>query len=180
VRKNPLRNIDDHGEGKPLYIIDGYNVIFNRKDFRKKRSLEASRNYFARMLDSYASRKKVEITVVWDGSGILSDSIKGTARVTTVYSASNQRADEKIVRMVQGLHNRRRVTVVSDDRKHIVGTVKNLGAHTMCVEEFLNLIGFHGEKQQSSVSSEQTDDKSPADDLSVEQWLKIFYSKSKK
>ncbi len=174
-----MRNIDNHGQGKPLYIVDGYNVIFNRKDFRKKRSLEASRNYFARLLDSYASRKKVEITVVWDGSDILSDSIKGASRVNTVYSASNQRADEKIVRMVQGLRNRRRVTVVSDDRKHIVGTVKNLGAHTMGVKEFLSLIGFQGEKQKSSAFTEQTDDKSPADDLSVEQWLKLFRSKKK-
>ena len=64
-----MKNMSVKGIGAPLYIIDGYNVILNRKEFSQGRSVNESREYFTRLLDAYASKKKVDITVVWDGSG---------------------------------------------------------------------------------------------------------------
>jgi hypothetical protein len=34
--------------------------------------------------------------------------------------------------------------VVSDDRRHIVGVVRSLGAKSMGVDEFLGMVGFSG------------------------------------
>ena len=55
--------------GRPLYIVDGYNVTLNRKSFHAGNSLEEARGHLTRLLDSYASRKRIDITVVWDGDG---------------------------------------------------------------------------------------------------------------
>ncbi len=194
-----MRKPSDVQEGRPLYIIDGYNVILNRKAFLRGKSLEESRNYFIRLLDSYASRKKVEITVVWDGTGAPVNGIKGAARVKNIYSTSNRNADEKIVRMVERMNNRKRITVVSNDRKHIVGIVKSLGAHSMTAGEFLSLTGFHrikgkrgpynrdtynrdaGKKEGGMYNSQYDafEEKSGANNLSVDEWLKLFQSKNK-
>ena len=194
-----MRKSSDVQEGRPLYIIDGYNVILNRKAFLPGKSLEESRNYFVRLLDSYASRKKVEITVVWDGTGAPVNGIKGAARVKNIYSTPNRNADEKIVRMVERMNNRKRITVVSNDRKHIVGIVKSLGAHSMTAEELLSLTGFHsikgkkdpynrdpgnrdaGKKEGGKYNSQYDafEEKSGANNLSVDEWLKLFQSKNK-
>jgi len=189
-----LRKPSDVQEGRPFYIIDGYNVILNRKAFLRGKSLEESRNYFVLLLDSYASRKKVEITVVWDGTGAPVNGIKGAARVKNIYSTSNRNADEKIVRMVERMNNRKRITVVSNDRKHIVGIVKSLGAHSMTAGEFLSLTGFHrikgkrgpynrdaGKKEGGMYNSQYDafEEKSGANNLSVDEWLKLFQSKNK-
>jgi predicted RNA-binding protein with PIN domain len=174
------------GLSAPLYIIDGYNVILNRKAFRQGRSVNESREYFTRLLDAYASKKKVEITVVWDGTGNPSGNQKGGRRIKSVYSNPYQNADEKIVRLVERMQNRRRATVVTDDRRHIVGIVKSLGARSMKVKDFLDMIGYYRKKSVSgraSVGNGQNDvskdEKRIENDLSVEEWLNLFQSGKK-
>lgn len=172
--------------GRPLYIVDGYNVILNRKSFQEGSSLEESRGRLTRLLDSYASRKRIDITVVWDGDGSYSDDFKRGRRVKNIYTASNQNADGRIVKMVERMQNRERAIVVSDDRKHITGIVRNLGAKTMAVSEFLNIVGFtrfkrgHAEGQTGGGAVGYPPDinkeKGRADDISVEDWLEIFKS----
>ncbi len=181
-----MKNLSVYRLDVPYYIIDGYNVILNRKEFLRGRSVNESREYFNRLLDAYASKKKVEITVVWDGSGNSSGNQKGGRRIRSIYSNSNQSADEKIIRLVERMQNRRRVTVVTDDRKHIVGIVKSLGARSMKVKDFLDMIGYFQKKRPYRRVSDgkypfdvSINEKHIENDLSVGEWLKLFQSRKK-
>ncbi len=83
--------------------------------------------------------------------------------------------------------DRKRAIVVSDDRRHITGIAGNLGARSLKVKEFLNLLGVRlpskkktdGEYYGSlnSPKEDQGIEKSSADDLSVNQWLQLFKSR---
>ncbi len=172
-------------EGRPHYIIDGYNVVFSRKEFSQGRNLEESRAYLCRFLDSYAAGKKVEITVVWDGSGTPGTGSKNAGRIRNIYSSAAQNADEKIIRLVQRAHNKGRITVVTDDRRHIIGTVRHIGAQTMNVNAFLGLIGYWGRKSKTNFrregrGSDSVKEKVSADDLSVDEWMRLFTAREKK
>ena len=181
-----MKEPSDLQRGRPLYIVDGYNVILNRKSFHAGKSLEESREHLTRLIDSYASRKKIDITVVWDGDGSYYDDFHRGRRVKNIYTASNQNADDRIVKIVERMQNRKRAIVVSDDRRHITGIIRNLGAKSMGVSEFLNRIGFsrlkrgHAEEQTGGGARgslpDINEEKNRADDISVEDWLKIFKS----
>ncbi len=173
--------------GKPLYIVDGYNVILSRKFFTHKRSLEEAREYLTRLIDSYASRKIIEVIVVWDGDGRYRSGGRGGSRVKNVYTSMDQSADSRIIKMLEKMPNRKRAIVVSDDRRHITGIAGNLGARSQKVNAFLDLLGVRmstkkkteGELYGSlnSPIDDQENEKRNADDLSVYQWLQLFKSR---
>ena len=165
--------------GRPLYIVDGYNVILSRKGFTDKRSLEEARSYLTRLIDSYASKKMIEAVVVWDGDGSHYPDRPGGSRVKNIYTRTSQSADSRIVSMVERMPDRKRAIVVSDDRRHITGIAKNLGAKSINVNEFLNLLGV---RMSSKINNKRDfydhkNEKSRADDLSVNEWLKLFKSR---
>ena len=171
-------------EGSPHYIIDGYNVILHggyssSQGHRSDGSVADSRYLFLRSLSNYVRKKRVRITVVWDGGSSTgyprSETHDG---VQSIYTPPGLSADEQIVRMVEKKPNPRAVTVVSNDRRHIVAVVRNLGSQTMGVEQFLSLIG-NGRKRgggtgRKSEHSDASGDKKEANDLSVEDWMKLF------
>ena len=173
--------------GKPLYIVDGYNVILSRKYFTLKRSLEEAREYLTRLIDSYASRKMVEVIVVWDGDGGMRSAGRGGSRVKNVFTSTGQSADSRIVRMIENMSDRKRTIVVSDDRRHITGIAGNLGVRSVKVKEFLDLLGVSTSSKKktgggssgsfNSPIDDQGNEKSGADDLSVNQWLELFKSR---
>lgn len=171
-------------EGSPHYIIDGYNVILHggyssSQGHRSDGLVADSRYLFLRSLSNYVRKKRVRITVVWDGGSSTgyprSETHDG---VQSIYTPPGLSADEQIVRMVEKKPNPRAVTVVSNDRRHIVAVVRNLGSQTMGVEQFLSLIG-NGRKRgggtgRKSEHSDASGEKKEANDLSVEDWLKLF------
>jgi len=173
----------DTNRGRPLYIIDGYNVIFNKKYRQHGDDVEKSRELLIRAVRAYAAEKKIEANIVWDGSGVLSGQRGDSLCVKNIYSKRGQSADEKIVRMVERMSNRKRVIVVSNDRRHISDVVNSLGARSMKVEDFLVLIRFNKKGIRDKLSpiftgSQKEEDaikeKEAAQDLSVEEWLRIF------
>jgi predicted RNA-binding protein with PIN domain len=172
---------DEKGRhGVPLYLVDGYNVIFGARFKGGSGNVEDSRERFLSLLDSYGRRKKVEIVVVWDGKG---PDARGRA-LKSLSSTAGAGADERIVRFVERSGSRARITVVSDDRRHIVGVVKQLGAKAIGVEEFLDLVGFSrrgGKKTARTSPGKKTEDaqkeKRPAGGLSVDEWLNLFKAK---
>ena len=91
-------------------------------------------------------------------------------------------ADDRIVGLVERSGSRGRITVVSNDRRHIRGVVRNLGAKVMTVEEFLSLIRYSSGGKRKRKIIQNTDDmkKTVTDDLSVNDWLEIFRSAGKK
>jgi predicted RNA-binding protein with PIN domain len=178
--------------GVPLYFIDGYNVILSGrygrtggkagKSRRGGATLEDERFLFQRILSEYVRKKRVRMTVVWDGGsagmGARSETKNGVRNIYTPFGLS---ADEQIVRMVEKRANPREVTVVSNDRRHVTGVVRNLGAKTMSVSQFLGLISPNtgGNQRQRAVGDsrdriEETVEKKKADDLSVDEWLQLF------
>jgi len=168
-------------KGKPLYIIDGYNVIFSGQ-FRKRYSnIEEGRNYFIKLVDSYVSRKSVRIIIVWDGEiGIAPINNKRGSRIKVIYSIPPQNADQKIIETVEKMRGSGKVIVVSNDRRHIIGVVKNLGVSTMNVNQFLSLVDVKNKKNCRNIdySSEKDEDitleKEKVNDLSVNEWMRIF------
>ena len=96
----------------------------------------------------------------------------------SIYSTPFQKADDKIVRMVQRITDRGRIIVVSDDRRHIIGAVRDLGAGTMSVARFLSLVGFRGRKKKKPhPGTDEGVEQPPDDDLTVEQWIELFRSR---
>jgi predicted RNA-binding protein with PIN domain len=175
-----MNRYDKGREGVPLYLVDGYNVVFGARFRGGSGNVEDSRERFLRLLDSYGRRKKVEIIVVWDGKG---PDIRGGA-VKSLSSNAGTSADERIVRIVEGSGNRARITVVSDDKRHIVGVVKHLGARALGADDFLDLVGFSrggGRKATPGSPDRSSEDiqgeKRPAGGLSVDEWLKLFKAK---
>ncbi|MBN2323031.1 MAG: NYN domain-containing protein [Spirochaetes bacterium] len=164
--------------GIPLYIIDGYNVILHGS-FSGNRDIVRQKEFFLRGLDSYAAKKRVQMTIVWDGKPP-PGSTRGGARVKNVYSGEGRSADDRIVAMVERSGHRKRMVVVSDDRKHIRHTVRALGARTMGVGEFLELIGYgHAKRRVKKNMHREETEKQVIDDLSVDEWLKIFRASGK-
>jgi len=171
-------------EGSPHYIIDGYNVLLHKSYAHRQEDIGASRDRFIMLLGAYRMKRRVQMTVVWDGSGSAFSRMTNKNGVRCVYTAPGVSADEKIVHMVEGMTGRRGLTVVSDDRRHITGWVRNLGAQVMGVEQFLTLVGGIKRKSGFVNSPEESSDdptaKKMADDLSVEDWLTLFKAKEQK
>ncbi len=163
--------------GTPLYIIDGYNVIFNPKFKDRGGDIERARSALVRYVEDYASRKKVEFEIFWDGGAEVAGARKDGYRVREFFTKSGQSADERIIRRVERLENKRRAIIVTNDRRHIAGIVKYLGTRVMSVEEFLELVApvrsnsFINEIEDDNTSE---DEKRIADDLSVDEWLELF------
>jgi predicted RNA-binding protein with PIN domain len=168
-------------EGSPYYIVDGYNVVFGGGF--DERDVRAARRRLLDHLEGYARKKRVRVTVVWDGGR--QGSPEGGSRLVRNLNAGPLSADEKIVRMVEGMENPRAATVVADDRRHIRGIVRNLGAQVLSVAEFLRVVGYapadRGRRKRSgpghppgAESRDAARDKEGADDMSVEQWLQLF------
>jgi predicted RNA-binding protein with PIN domain len=133
-------------------------------------------------VSQYARKKAVRITVVWDGGSSTTRPKSVTVDgVQSIYTPPGLSADEQIIRMVEKRSNPRELTVVSDDRRHIVSVVRNLGSQTMGVGQFLSLLGNRAKKSgvSSTTSTKQSsfDEKKSANDLSVEDWLELFQVK---
>jgi predicted RNA-binding protein with PIN domain len=169
-------------EGSPHYIVDGYNVILGR-GFGGD-DVAAARLRFLDLLERYVRDRRVRVTVVWDGGrGTPAGGDRRVSKVRNLFSGARS-ADEKIVRMVEGMENPRSVTVVSDDRRHIRGVVRNLGAQVMSVAEFLRTVGYgrtgraaertKGGHRRTRGAEDEGRDKEGVDDLSVDQWLDLF------
>ena len=176
----------DKNTGRPLYIVDGYNVVFSGRFGRKNKNIESLRKELIGYLDNYRTKKNVDIVVVWDGSSDLplNDTSSSSFRVKNLFSRSPENADSKIVKMVAKYEKRGRIIVVSNDRRHITSVVKNLGAKTMDVENFLSMIGHNKSNKDMNMKKDDIfsngKDKLDANDLTVEEWLNIFKSRHKR
>lgn len=102
-------------------IVDGYNVI--RADPRllafERRSLDEAREVLIRTLASSPRLVNDRVTVVFDAAyGARSHAHHRQAgRISVVYSASGQRADDLIMAEAEHLAGKGSVIVVSNDRE---------------------------------------------------------------
>lgn len=176
-------------KGSPAYIVDGYNVILNGRRRFNTVDIERARERLLACLTAYLQGRRVSVTVVWDGKQRGGSRQERARGVRSIFTSSGITADQKIVRMVERAANPRSITVVSDDRRHITGIARNLGAQVMPVDAFLRLVSClpaarrraRGTRLKPGLKPgqgpEPEPDKSGADDLSVEEWLRLFQAK---
>ena len=95
------------------YIIDGNNLIGKIKSIweLQKKDKQASREKLAFLLDRYFSKKKIKVTLHFDG--FAGDAIK-TYKVKIIYS-DKKTADQKIKNQIDNLKNPKLAAVVSSD-----------------------------------------------------------------
>lgn len=89
---------------KPEMIVDAYNVMHSDRKLEElmSRDLEAARDTFVASLVEYCAREGQELTLVFDAGGRKGSatSEKVTARVSVVYTAQGQSADDYIERLI--------------------------------------------------------------------------------
>ena len=100
-------------------IIDGYNVLFAYRGMLGGESIESTREKLIALLTYYQKLGREKITLVFDGTHEVSlwprKNLSG--KMTIIYADPDIEADDLINELVAESHEKRRLTVVSSDRK---------------------------------------------------------------
>jgi len=153
-------------------IVDGYNVIHADPDLRQAvaRSIEAARMGLIGRLSEYVEAKRVQITVVFDGAGFLSDGDAPVpGRLQVLYSASGETADDVIVKLLHGHANPREYIVVTSDMADIGRSVRAIGVTVMPSSDFLQRIAPREEPPKEGGEPERG-----SESTDVDYWLERF------
>ena len=148
-------------------IVDGYNVIHADPQLKQaaRSSLEGARDALIGRIKAYMIGRKLQITVVFDGAGGLTDMetvIPGKLQI--IYGTTRQNADQLIIDTLQSSDNPRQFIVVTSDRADIGRAAGQMGA------EVIDSPGFLDRIEPKRQSSSQTDD----EDVDVDYWLDRF------
>ncbi|MCO1655851.1 NYN domain-containing protein [Pseudonocardia humida] len=108
-------------------IVDGYNVS---KTGYPELPLADQRARLAGQLAALAARTGVEITVVFDGAGVVTAPTRGARGVRVLFSDAGVLADDVIRDLVAAEPQGRPVLVATSDRA-VVDSVRQCGAHTV-------------------------------------------------
>ena len=108
-------------------VVDGYNVT---KTGYPELPLADQRTRLAGQLAALAARTRVEITLVFDGAGVVVAPARGSRGVRVLFSDPGVLADDVIRALVAGEPKGRPVVVVTSD-KEVVGSVCSQGAHSV-------------------------------------------------
>jgi predicted RNA-binding protein with PIN domain len=106
-------------------VVDGYNVT---KTGYPELPLADQRARLAGQLAALAARTRVEITVVFDGSGVVAAPARGSRGVRVLFSDPGVLADDVIRALVAAEPEGRPVLVATSD-KAVVESVRAHGAH---------------------------------------------------
>ena len=152
-------------------LIDGYNVI--HADPEMKRLLDPSpenaRVLLVERLVSYVDQKRLRVTIVFDGRGMLLDAesiIPGKLQI--LFSRGHQSADELIISTLEEAANPREYLVVTSDNEDIGRVARGLGSQVLSSAAFLSRLKRSGGKEQAPAE----DPGLAAED--IEYWLKKF------
>lgn len=151
-------------------LVDGYNVIHADPELKRSlgRSLERARRGLIEMLAGYLMAKRIQVTVVFDGRGGITDvDVEIPGRLQVLYSASGQSADELIVGLLEGDPNPRQYVVVTSDMADIGRAARSLGAGVLGSREFLARI-----RRQEGPRRNGANDEPELGD--VDYWLERF------
>lgn len=106
-------------------IVDGYNVT---KTGYPELTLSAQRDRLAGQLAALAARTAAEVSVVFDGAGVVAVPAAGPRGVRVLFSDPGVLADDVIRAMVAAEPEGRPVLVVTSDRA-VADSVRRRGAH---------------------------------------------------
>ena len=108
-------------------VVDGYNVS---KTGYPDLPLADQRTRLVRQLAALAARTGVEVTVVFDGAGVVAAPTRGSRGVRVLFSDAGVLADDVIRSLVAAEPEGRPVLVATSDRA-VVASVRQRGAHAL-------------------------------------------------
>jgi len=114
-------------------VVDGYNVS---KTGYPELPLADQRSRLVGQLGALAARTGVEITVVFDGAGVITAPPRGSRGVRVLFSDPGVLADDVIRDLVAAEPQGRPVLVATADRA-VADSVRRYGAHTVSSELLL-------------------------------------------
>ncbi len=131
---------------KPLYVIDGYNVIFAWEELAElaKLNIDSAREALIDTLENYMGYRNVDIVLVFDGYKLAGnpgtktsyEKMSGDAALLqVVYTREAQTADRFIEKTVYEFGRKRQITVVTSDRPVQMAALGD-GAARMSAREF--------------------------------------------
>ena len=131
---------------KPLYVIDGYNVIFAWEELAElaKLNIDSAREALIDILENYMGYRNVDIVLVFDGYKLAGnpgtktsyEKMSGDAALLqVVYTREAQTADRFIEKTVYEFGRKRQITVVTSDRPVQMAALGD-GAARMSAREF--------------------------------------------
>jgi predicted RNA-binding protein with PIN domain len=121
-----------------MYLVDGNNVMAQRVGWHRNKPL--ARRGLMDELAEFVRAKKVQVTVVFDGSP--EDHFADGARyrgITVHYARPGSNADERIKEIVEQARERRKLRVVTSDRA-LLDYVRRCGAQVIRSGEFRRLL----------------------------------------
>lgn len=148
------------------YLIDGNNVMGQRVGWHRDRV--RARRELLDELTRFAARKKVRVSVVFDGAPDEHFADGSSYRgVRVFYSARGSNADERIKSLVEASRERRTLFVVTSDRA-LADYVRRCGAQVVRAGEFRRRM----EDADADGATEHTD--APPIEESTDRWMRYF------
>lgn len=118
-------------------VVDGYNLT---KTGYPELTLADQRARLVGQLGALAARTGVEVTVVFDGAGVVAAPARGSRGVRVLFSDRGVLADDVIRALVAGEPQGRPVLVATSDRE-VADSVRVAGAHTVAATLLLARLG---------------------------------------
>jgi predicted RNA-binding protein with PIN domain len=152
--------------------LDGYNFILRNPTLSRifKGDNQMARERLKSILQEYAARRKVKITVVYDSE----DKTPGQGTVTSGYLYEEvfvRDADSYLRQMMDRSQGRdeHALTIVSSDFSDVILPAKGRGVRVLTSEEF-------NEDLKRTISKEQSESEkpSPPDKEELEDWMRYF------
>ncbi|HJQ45172.1 MAG TPA: NYN domain-containing protein [Amycolatopsis sp.] len=118
-------------------IVDGYNVT---KTGYAELALADQRNRLVQQLGVLAARTSAEVTVVFDGAGVLSVPVAAPRGVRVLFSDPGVLADDVIRALVKAEPRGRPLVVATSDRA-VADSTRGCGAHPVASAVLLSRLG---------------------------------------
>jgi predicted RNA-binding protein with PIN domain len=153
----------------PRLIIDGYNLLRSLPQFARlgPEQLPGARDHLLILIARYTRRKRVRVTVVFDGAqDVYSERQPVPGGIDVRFARPPRNADREIVEMVRRAAQPRAVTVVTADQP-LARSVRALGAAVVSSRHFLERLEGLAQPDDSAEKPEM----SPGD---LEYWKRIF------
>ena len=152
-------------------IIDAWNVIWKMPSISHliPNKLEYVRSKFNMIINNYYYGKNVDYRIVYDGQPLIyPDNQKHKSKVS--FSSNPEKADDLIIKYLEKQQIPRDWTVITSDR-HLTHRAKNIGAHILSTESFIQKINKNLIKKKDAG---KTDPQVKKEDISY--WLNKFNS----
>ncbi|MCK5147685.1 NYN domain-containing protein [bacterium] len=155
-----------------LYIVDAYNLMHQMPSIKKMMDsdLQRSRELLINMLSSFVGKRRIKLTLVFDGVGGIGHPTTPASGMKIIFSRNGEKADPLIKRLVDRLDQPRLCTVVTSDNE-IVRYVRQYGCKIISSNIFFGQL--HA-TQADTTNDPGADEKPVIDKNDVNDLLTMF------